>query len=482
MRNFKRMLAVTLTLMMITLAGCSGNKTSESSAVGTTEGTTEATTEATTEQNNKASEDVYQVHFYAWTNPDNVKPLEEAFNKEYAGKYQFVYEKLADAKTLTINTALASGEKIDVMTQSSGFDQRQRSDGGAYMGLKQFFDKEGWDYADTLGDAIEETQNINGDYYAIPYCNNINMVYFNKKMFDAAGVEYPKTGWTWQDFRDTAAKLTSGEGANKVYGAMIDAATPGGDYYWDLIARQKLGNFAYYNEDKTASTFDSPEMKESLQFFVDMALKDKSIVPLDEINALKYTDEITAMQGLYNGKFAMWIEPVYGNLYLKDSYGAVPEGTDIGMVNMPTLDGGQTITTCYTSTASIPSNVENPEAAWALLKFITIDHPELFAGPKGMNSAVEYKTEEEIKSFNELIFDHGNRPGLDYDMAMKTMSEPRTLVSKDNTLIQGQAKITEVMDAVMTLVFNGEMSPDEGLAELKTKVDAAIKEDLASMK
>ena len=488
MGNFKRVLAVTLTLIMIiTLAGCSGNSgnsgNSSKSSTTTSGSSTAGTNDSATKQDSEASDDdVYPVHFYAWTNPDNIKPLEEAFNKEYEGKYKLVYVKLADAKTLTINTALASGEKIDVMTQSSSFDQRQRSDGGAYMGLKQFFDKEGWDYGELLGESTEVTQNIDGDYYAIPYCQNINMVYFNKKLFDEAGVEYPKNGWTWQDFRETAAKLTKGEGANKVYGALVDAGTPGGDYYWDLIARQEIGNFAYYNADKTASTFDLPVMRESLQFFADMAFKDKSLVPLDEINALKYTDEITAMQGLYNGKFAMWIEPVYGNLYLKESYGAVPEGTDIGVVNMPTVDGGPSITTCYTSTASIPANVENPEAAWALLKFITIDHPELYAGPKAMHAAVNFPTEEQTKTFNELIFGEGKRPGLDFEMAMETISLPRTLVSKDNTLIQGQAKITEVMDAVMTLVFNGEMSPEDALAELKTKADEGIKADLAKMK
>ncbi|WMJ86258.1 ABC transporter substrate-binding protein [Anaerocolumna sp. MB42-C2] len=470
MKNMKRMLTITVSLMIIAavLTGCSSNGASESSTVGTKE------------QTAAASGDVYQVHFYAWTNPDNVKPLEAAFNKEYAGKYEFVYEKLADASTLTINTALASGEKIDVMTQSSQFDLRQRADGGAYMGLKQFFDKEGWDYEDILGDATEETQNMNGDYYSIPYCNNINMVFFNKKMFDAAGVEYPKTGWTWQDFRDTAVKLTSGSGADKVYGAMVDVV--GEDFAWDLIARQKLGNFAYYNKDFTASTFDTPQMKESLQYFVDLSLKDKCIVPLDEYTTLKYENDTNGMQGLYNGKYAMWIAPVYGNLYLKSSYGEIPEGTDIGMVNMPTSDGGQSITTCYSSTASIPKSAENPEAAWALLKFITIDHADLFAGPKAMSPGYEFKTEEEATAFNDLIFDHGNRPGFDYDMAMKTMSEPRTLVSKDNTLIQGQATTTEVMDAVMTLVFNGEMGVEEGLAELKTKVDEAIKKDLANMK
>ncbi|MDR2093906.1 MAG: hypothetical protein LBP76_00080 [Treponema sp.] len=123
----------------------------------------------------------YKVYFYAWTNADNMTPLLEAFNKEFAGKYEMVYQKLADARTMTINTALASGEQIDVMTQSSAFDQRTRADSGIYLGLKRFFTAEGLDYAGVFGKSIEETQNYNGDYYGIPYCNNINMVFFNNK-------------------------------------------------------------------------------------------------------------------------------------------------------------------------------------------------------------------------------------------------------------------------------------------------------------
>ena len=65
--------------------------------------------------------------FYAWSNPDNIKPLIENFNSDYAGKYNLVYQKLADAMTLTINTALASGEKIDVMTQASHTDFKTES-------------------------------------------------------------------------------------------------------------------------------------------------------------------------------------------------------------------------------------------------------------------------------------------------------------------------------------------------------------------
>lgn len=415
------------------------------------------------------------VHFYAWTNPDNMVPLLDAFNNDYVGKYKMVYEKLADAATLTINTALSSGDPIDVMTQASAMDLRVRADDSVYLGLKQFFDQEGWTYAEKMGDSIEQTMNINGDYYAIPYCVNINMVWFNKNMFDAAGLPYPESGWTWEDFRETAIKLTHGEGAEKVYGAMLDICGGDGDNYWDVIARQKLGAFTYYTKDFSETTFDAPEMKESLDFFYKLAMEDKCIVPYSEYQALQYYRDPTGMAGLYNGKYAMWVAPVYGCLYLKPSYGEVPEGTDIGVVDMPTVDGGETVTTCYTSTASIPANAADPQAAWDAIKYITIDRADLFAGPKAMHPGYQFATKEEADAFNSLIF--SEKPGLDYDMAMEVMAKDRVLVSKDNTARVGQVGISDAVRNYMTLVFNGELDPAEALAKIKADGDAAIKAD-----
>lgn len=422
-----------------------------------------------------AETSVKKVHFYAWTNPDNMKPLLEAFNKDYAGKYEMLYEKLADAATLTINTALSSGDPIEVMTQASAMDLRVRADDQVYMGLKQFFDNEGWTYAEKMGDSIEQTMNINGDYYAIPYCVNINMVWFNKKMFDDAGMPYPQSGWTWEDFRQTAIKLTHGEGADKVYGAMMDICGGDGDNYWDTIARQKLGAHAYYAKDFTKTSFDTPEMKESLDFFYKLAMEDKCIVPYSDYQALQYFKDPTGMAGLYNGKYAMWVAPVYGCLYLKASYGEIPAGTDIGLVDMPTVNGGETITTAYTSTASIPANVQDPQAAWDALKYITIDRADLFAGPKAMHPGYQLLSDDEKLYFNDLIFKE--KPGLDYEMAMSVMAKDRTLVSKDNTVRAGQVAINDAIRNYMTLVFNGEMTPSDALAAIQSEGDAAIKVD-----
>ena len=431
------------------------------------------------QQQGGASGGAETVYFYAWTVEENMVPLLDAFNRQFAGKYFMEYVKLANAQTMTINTALSSGDPITVMTQSSGIDLRQRSDSGIYLGMKRFFDQERQTYAGVFGDSIEKTQNMGGDYYSLPYCNNINMVLFNKKMFDEAGVPYPSDNWTWADFRETAKKFTRGTGANKIYGAMFDVAggAPGGDNYWASIAQQKLGAFYYYNSDFRSTRFDAPEMRESLQFFYDMFMVDQTCVPYEEYTTLRYNDDPPGVNGLYSGKYAMWIGPVYGVLYLTAPYGAIPPGTDIGMANFPRLVGASdSSSVTYSSTASIPANVKNPQAAWDTIKYICVDHAELFAGPKAMHPGYAFQSVADADRFNSIIFT--GKPGLDYNMAMRVMALPRTLVSRDNTVIQGQARINDLINANMSMVFNGEMSVDAALRDLKTKGDQYIAEDL----
>ncbi|MDR0475430.1 MAG: sugar ABC transporter substrate-binding protein [Treponema sp.] len=50
----------------------------------------------------------------------------------------------------------------------------------------------------------------NGRYYGLPWIANTTVVYYNKALFDEAGIPYPnpKGGWTWDQFIETAKKLT----------------------------------------------------------------------------------------------------------------------------------------------------------------------------------------------------------------------------------------------------------------------------------
>ena len=51
--------------------------------------------------------------------------------------------------------------------------------------------------------------------YALPIDNGSEAVYYNKEIFDKAGVPYPKNDWTWDDLLDKARKLTRRDDPNR---------------------------------------------------------------------------------------------------------------------------------------------------------------------------------------------------------------------------------------------------------------------------
>lgn len=104
-----------------------------------------------------------------------------------------------------------------------------------------------------------------GKQYGIPNGTQTMVVYYNKDLFDAAGVEYPQSGWSWEEFRETAKALT-GDG---VYGWGLPLSN------WHL-APFWISNGAYpCSKDYSTPTLNSPEMIASLEFVRTLYLEDK---------------------------------------------------------------------------------------------------------------------------------------------------------------------------------------------------------------
>jgi multiple sugar transport system substrate-binding protein len=51
---------------------------------------------------------------------------------------------------------------------------------------------------------------VDGTAYAVPYRNDSWVLFYNKALFDQAGVEYPDGTWTWDDYAEAADALNSG--------------------------------------------------------------------------------------------------------------------------------------------------------------------------------------------------------------------------------------------------------------------------------
>jgi multiple sugar transport system substrate-binding protein len=103
----------------------------------------------------------------------------------------------------TLVTAdLAAGVGPDIITQKEVKFVPTFVEGG------QLLDVSDVELPDGISGA--KSYEVDGTAYAVPYRNDSWVLYYNKALFDQAGVEYPDGSWTWDDYSDAAAALTEG--------------------------------------------------------------------------------------------------------------------------------------------------------------------------------------------------------------------------------------------------------------------------------
>jgi multiple sugar transport system substrate-binding protein len=100
----------------------------------------------------------------------------------------------------------------------------------------------------------------NGKYYAVPKDIDTIALWYNKKLFDEAGVAYPNADWTWDDLYNAAKKLTKADGS--VYG-FAKKNTGNQDGWYNLIYD---GNGYVISRDKKKSGMDDPKTIEAMGF------------------------------------------------------------------------------------------------------------------------------------------------------------------------------------------------------------------------
>ncbi|PRY68416.1 carbohydrate ABC transporter substrate-binding protein (CUT1 family) [Glaciihabitans tibetensis] len=63
-----------------------------------------------------------------------------------------------------------------------------------------------------------EAYDIDGASYAVPYRQDSWVVFYNKALFDQAGMEYPDGSWTWDDYADTEEDLATALAGTGAFG------------------------------------------------------------------------------------------------------------------------------------------------------------------------------------------------------------------------------------------------------------------------
>ena len=253
-----------------------------------------------------------------------------------------------------VQTMIAGGTAPDVIQLSE--DVHSYSSKGQVISLNDFVSKDGLDlkvrYGETGG--LTTAYSMDGNLYAMPDRGGALILYYNKDMFDAAGVSYPTKDWTWVEFLDATQKLTVREGDTVTqYGFAA-----GGWWPWWM-------SFIYMNggavlDASGQPVVNSPETVEAIQFYNDLVYK-YQVAPSPEDYANLGTNSPDPL--FAQGKVAMSTTGFWGIGGLKDA----TFNWDIA----PLFKNKNNATVVFGSGLAISKDCKNPEAAWKLIEFLT---------------------------------------------------------------------------------------------------------------
>jgi multiple sugar transport system substrate-binding protein len=140
---------------------------------------------------------------------------------------------------------------------------------GAFQSISSCLDEIGFDTSVYLPGLLEPGT-VDGELYFLPKDYSTLAVYYNKTLFDDAGVPYPEAGWTWDDMLETAQALTQdsdGDGQIDVWGIQLPANWTTGFEYWVAAAG---GSLISEDGQSYVGFMDSEATIRAAQFYADL--------------------------------------------------------------------------------------------------------------------------------------------------------------------------------------------------------------------
>ena len=230
--------------------------------------------------------------------------------------------------------------------------------------MKPIMDKVNFDYSMLYKANFESWQGRNGEYFGVGHGAMGEAIYFNKDLFEEAGLEIPSldwaNSWTWEDFAEYARALTKGSGVDKQYGFFVEPQLG----WMTPIFKAYGGSVGLL--DGSSLNMSHPGSIEAMQFLVDLMWEDGACPSSATIDATPAGDLFKA------GRLAMhwdgsWWMGTYLNSDLDFEWGVLPlpagpEGVYTGM---------------WIDAYAIPANAKYAEEAVKVIEY--------FVGPESSN-------------------------------------------------------------------------------------------------
>ena len=427
------------TMMMGTLAACGGGASTATSAADST-----ATSAASAESSGEKT----KITFWYSHSGDEAAAFEAAIASYNASQDTVEVEGLSVTDKQKIIVALSGSEAPDVI-EVSNQDIINYANNGLIETLNDKADADGYDVAGTYSAQALTANTLNDDLYGMPLAAMIIEMFYNKDILAEIGYDAPPT--TMEELYEMAVKATELDADGNI--------TRLGYPLFPLASARQEGIYAFggrwWAEDGTTLTPDDPGILDSLHMNVEY----RSLYGIDKVNefvATANTNRYTENDMFFAGKQLFRFDGTWLDAMIKANNADLNYGVALipGTEAHPEDQGSSRY---ETNSLAIPVTCQNEDAAWDFIKYFT-------------NS----------DATKQLLISMANLPVLptlydDPDMlaAMPSAEIFIDALKKENGIqyatIADLSQYTSLINEELDYVYNGSKTPEEAMAELKTR-------------
>ncbi|WP_327640607.1 extracellular solute-binding protein [Kribbella sp. NBC_00482] len=349
---------------------------------------------------------------------------------------------------LKLDTALQGGAPIDVFFTYAFENVAKRS------ASKQLLDLTGLVKGDSGLQKLaspEFTPAVDGKVFCLPTAAEPGVVFINKTMLEAAGIEVP-TQWTVEEYHEIARKLS----ANKVRGSF---ASP-------KVAIPALGADAVYTADGKAN-FTNPAWLAEAKLTEAMA-KDGSAFP--EKQVISQQLQAYSQNVFLGGQAVLWTTAAFSLRYVNNAE-QYPHDFITTFAPLPTPVGVKDAwnTGAYDNFISIAQKSKKQDAAWTFVRFWLGDGAK-FLLPAGKVSPTSPDTTDQLVS--GLL---GAEPEKRYDVeAFKSVYFSPSIKMGVPKVFAGAAEIASAQTKVTQQLRLGQITAEQWTSTMQQQATAAI--------
>lgn len=314
-----------------------------------------------------------KITWWHWNTPErqqHLDPLIARFEQETGITVERLMVPWAELKERII-LAAAGGTAPDVVAVSSEW-ANELFFLQIFEDLNPYIERDAtFDYEDVIPSAMEMWQSRDGQQFAFPFDLDISVVFYNRALFNEAGMPYPDDTMTWDSMYEMAKRLTvdtDGDGLPDQYGFA------NGHSYWATYVWANGGDLL--TEDGTRSALGTPAAREALEFWKAISQPDVNMA-WGEASRFGYPHPPAAFAG---GRIALYPIGAWApSAFFRDS--ATGQWlVDFDATHMPISRAGQRSNYGGGQGMGVLATSSNKEAAFEFVKFLASEEVQTVSG------------------------------------------------------------------------------------------------------